>query len=139
MTIRWFRNKNSSIQSNPRAQAKSSERKRGKLRRYLLEMLEPTRSLRPVNALNEGAYAFERIEKTRLARVVRDSLLQTVTPEPLGIPAQLRKDLAEVKLRLPHIAELIHQLKNDEKLPFKRIPLTVGDARREIIEMMNFK
>ena len=40
MTIRWFRNKNSSIQSNPRANAKDSERKRGKLRRYLLETLE---------------------------------------------------------------------------------------------------
>ena len=45
MTIRWFRNKNSSIQSNPRANAKSSERKRGKLRRYLLEMLEPRQLL----------------------------------------------------------------------------------------------
>ena len=40
MTIRWFRNKTSSIQSNPRANAKNSERKRGILRRYLLETLE---------------------------------------------------------------------------------------------------
>ena len=45
MTIRWFRNKNSSIQSNQRANAKSSERKRGKLRSYLLEMLEPRQLL----------------------------------------------------------------------------------------------
>ena len=41
MTIRWFRNKNSSIQSNSRVNARSSERKRGELRRYLMEMLEP--------------------------------------------------------------------------------------------------
>ena len=46
MTIRWFRNKNSvqfntRAQAEARAQAKSSEQKRGKLRRFLLEMLEP--------------------------------------------------------------------------------------------------
>ena len=40
MTIRWLRNKTSSIQSNPRANARSSERKRGIFRRYLLETLE---------------------------------------------------------------------------------------------------
>ncbi len=45
MTIRWFRNKNSSIQSNQRANAKSNERKRGKLRSHLLEMLEPRQLL----------------------------------------------------------------------------------------------
>jgi cobalt/nickel transport system ATP-binding protein len=41
-------------------------------------------------------------------------------------------EMAAVKLRLPHIAELIHQLKNEDKLPFKKVPLTVGEARREI-------
>ena len=45
-------------------------------------------------------------------------------------------EMAEVKLRLPHIAELIHQLKHEEKLPFKKIPLTIGAARREIIAVM---
>jgi len=44
--------------------------------------------------------------------------------------------MAEVKLRLPHIAELIHQLKHGEQMPFRKIPLTIGEARREIIEMM---
>jgi cobalt/nickel transport system ATP-binding protein len=45
-------------------------------------------------------------------------------------------DMAEVKLRLPQIAELIHRLKHDDALPFGRIPLTIGEARREIVEMM---
>jgi cobalt/nickel transport system ATP-binding protein len=42
--------------------------------------------------------------------------------------------MADVKLRLPHIAELIYRLKHEDKLPFDRIPLTIGEARREILE-----
>ena len=45
-------------------------------------------------------------------------------------------ELANVKLRLPHIAELIYKLKHEEGLPFGRIPLTIGEARREIVETM---
>jgi cobalt/nickel transport system ATP-binding protein len=45
-------------------------------------------------------------------------------------------ELESVKLRLPHIAELIYRLKHEEKLPFSRIPLTIGEARREIVETM---
>lgn len=45
-------------------------------------------------------------------------------------------ELAQVKLRLPHIAELIYKLKHEEKLSFGRIPLTIGEARREIVEAM---
>jgi len=45
-------------------------------------------------------------------------------------------DMAQVKLRLPHIAELIYRLKNDDGIAFGKIPLTVGEARREIINTM---
>jgi cobalt/nickel transport system ATP-binding protein len=45
-------------------------------------------------------------------------------------------DMEQVKLRLPHIAELIHKLKHEDNLPFERVPLTIGEARREIVEMM---
>lgn len=45
-------------------------------------------------------------------------------------------EMEEVKLRLPHIAELIYQLKHEEQLPFRRLPLTIGEARRELVEMM---
>jgi cobalt/nickel transport system ATP-binding protein len=69
----------------------------------------------------------------RLHILSRGRVVRGGTPEEVfTAPAEM----AEVKLRLPHIAELIHQLKHDENLPFKRIPLTVGDARREILEMM---
>jgi len=46
------------------------------------------------------------------------------------------EDMAQVKLRLPHIAELIYRLKHEDGVPFEKIPLTVGEARREIIETM---
>ncbi|QWV93072.1 ATP-binding cassette domain-containing protein [Geomonas oryzisoli] len=49
------------------------------------------------------------------------------------------EELANVKLRLPHIAELIYQLKHEEGLPFTRLPLTIGEARREMVEAMSRK
>jgi cobalt/nickel transport system ATP-binding protein len=46
------------------------------------------------------------------------------------------EDMANIKLRLPHIAELIYKLKHEDKMNFDRIPLTVGEARREIIKSL---
>jgi cobalt/nickel transport system ATP-binding protein len=45
-------------------------------------------------------------------------------------------EMENIKLRLPHIAELIYRLKHEDDVPFDRIPLTIGEARREIVEMM---
>ena len=71
----------------------------------------------------------DRLHILSKGRVVRSGSPEEVFTAPT--------EMAAVKLRLPHIAELIHQLKNGEKLPFKRVPLTVGDARRAIVEMVN--
>jgi cobalt/nickel transport system ATP-binding protein len=68
---------------------------------------------------------------SRLHILSRGKLARSGTPEEVF---SNRDDLAGVKLRLPYIAELIHQLKNGDNLPFRRIPLTVGEARREILE-----
>jgi len=46
------------------------------------------------------------------------------------------EDMAQVKLRLPQIAELIYRLQHEDKIPFERIPLTIGEARREILKTM---
>jgi cobalt/nickel transport system ATP-binding protein len=46
------------------------------------------------------------------------------------------EDMANIKLRLPHIAELIYKLKHEDNLDFKRIPLTIGEARREILKSL---
>ncbi len=42
-------------------------------------------------------------------------------------------DLSGVKLKLPQVAELIYRLKHEDRLPFGKIPLTVGEARREVL------
>jgi cobalt/nickel transport system ATP-binding protein len=44
-------------------------------------------------------------------------------------------EMASVKLRLPHIAELIHHLKHEDRMEFGKIPLTIGEARREILKL----
>ncbi|MBI5740048.1 MAG: ATP-binding cassette domain-containing protein [Nitrospirae bacterium] len=44
------------------------------------------------------------------------------------------EDMANIKLRLPHIAELLYKLKHEDKMNFDRIPLTIGEARREILK-----
>jgi cobalt/nickel transport system ATP-binding protein len=67
----------------------------------------------------------------RLHILSRGRLVRSGTPEEVF---SSRDDLAGVKLRLPYIAELIHQLKTGDNLPFRRIPLTVGEARRDILE-----
>src|SRR5688572_436949 len=66
----------------------------------LLELLEPARSTRAINPLFKGAYAFERVENTRLAWYARDFLLRPRPPVPEGVPRELQKDLELVKLRL---------------------------------------
>lgn len=49
------------------------------------------------------------------------------------------EDMTNVKLRLPHIAELIYKLKHEDKLNFERIPLTIGEARREILKTYTYR
>lgn len=69
----------------------------------------------------------------RLHILSRGRIVRGGTPEEVfTAPAEMEN----VKLRLPHIAELIHRLKHEDGLPFGRVPLTIGEARREIVEMV---
>jgi cobalt/nickel transport system ATP-binding protein len=45
-------------------------------------------------------------------------------------------EMEEMRLRLPQIAELIYRLKHEDRLPFEKIPLTIGEAREEIIRLV---
>ena len=72
----------------------------------------------------------------RLHVLSRGRLVRGGTPEEVFTAPE---ELANVKLRLPHIAELIYKLKHEEGLPFGRVPLTIGEARREIVEAMERK
>ena len=66
----------------------------------LLEMLDRSRSDRPVNPLFRGAEAFTRIENTRLAWYARNFLVASVPPEPRAVPTWLQKDLEILRTRL---------------------------------------
>lgn len=61
-------------------------------------------------------------------RIVRGGLPEEVFTAP--------EDMAQLKLRMPQIAELIYRLKHEDNLPFEKIPLTIGEARRELIEIV---
>jgi cobalt/nickel transport system ATP-binding protein len=61
-------------------------------------------------------------------RVVREGSPEDVFTTP--------DEMEEMKLRLPQIAELIYRLKHDDRLPFDKIPLTIGEAREEIIRLV---
>lgn len=60
-------------------------------------------------------------------RIIRGGIPEDVFTAP--------EDMANAKLRLPQIAELIYRLKHEDSLPFKKIPLTIGEARREILKL----
>jgi spermidine synthase len=66
----------------------------------LLELIDGARSRRAVNPLFRGAYAFARVEHTRLAWYARNFLLSARAPQPEAVSTQLQKDLELVKLRL---------------------------------------
>jgi len=54
-----------------------------------------------------------------------------------GIPEDVftaPEDMSNIKLRLPQIAELIYKLRHEDNIPFEKIPLTIGEARREIVK-----
>ena len=72
----------------------------------------------------------------RLHILSRGRIVRSGAPEKVfTAPAEMEN----IKLRLPHIAELIYRLKHEDDVPFDRIPLTIGEARREIVEMVRNK
>jgi cobalt/nickel transport system ATP-binding protein len=70
----------------------------------------------------------------RLYILSRGSIIRGGTPEKVFTAPE---EMAEVKLRLPQIAELIYRLKHEDKMPFGKTPLTIGEARREIMRVMD--
>jgi cobalt/nickel transport system ATP-binding protein len=68
----------------------------------------------------------------RLYILSKGRIVRGGTPEDVFTAPE---DMNQVKLRMPHIAELIYRLKHEDNIPFKKIPLTIGEARRELIEV----
>jgi cobalt/nickel transport system ATP-binding protein len=67
----------------------------------------------------------------RLYILSKGSIVRGGVPEEVFTAPQ---EMSEVKLRLPQIAELMYRLKHEDRLPFEKMPLTIGEARREILK-----
>jgi cobalt/nickel transport system ATP-binding protein len=70
----------------------------------------------------------------RLYILSKGRMVRSGTPEQVFTAPE---EMTRVKLRLPQIAELIYKLKNEDHLPFERIPLTIGEARREMLKLFS--
>ncbi len=68
----------------------------------------------------------------RLYILSKGKIVKGGTPESVFTAPE---EMTQVRLRLPHIAELIYRLKHEDHLPFEKIPLTIGEARREMVEL----
>jgi len=69
----------------------------------------------------------------RLYILSKGRVLRSGTPEEVFTAP---RDMEHAKLRLPHVAELIYRLKHEDKVPVHRVPLTIGEARREILRLL---
>lgn len=65
----------------------------------------------------------------RLYIISKGTFIRQGTPQEVFTAPD---DMENVKLRLPYISELIYRLKHEDNIPFQKIPLTIGEARREI-------
>ena len=72
----------------------------------------------------------------RLFILSKGRVLRSGTPEEVFTAP---RDMEQAKLRLPHVAEMIYRLKHEDKIAFEKIPLTIGEARREILRLFEEK
>ncbi|MBI4745609.1 MAG: ATP-binding cassette domain-containing protein [Deltaproteobacteria bacterium] len=69
----------------------------------------------------------------RIYILSRGKVLREGTPEKIFSDQEMIRD---AKLRLPMIAELIELMKREDGIHFDRTPLTIGEARRELVKMI---
>ena len=67
----------------------------------------------------------------RLHILDRGRVVLSGTPEKVFTAPEA---LAAVRLRLPHVAELFHLARHEDRLPFPALPLTIGQARQLLAE-----
>ncbi len=72
----------------------------------------------------------------RIYILSRGKVLREGTPEKVFSDPDMIRD---AKLRLPMIAELIELMKREDGIHFDRIPLTIGEARRELVKMITLR
>ncbi|MDH4163229.1 MAG: ATP-binding cassette domain-containing protein [Nitrospirota bacterium] len=70
---------------------------------------------------------------SRLFILSKGKIARSGTPEEVFTAPETMQN---VKLRLPQMAELIYRLKHEDGVGFERVPLTIGEARREILRTL---
>lgn len=70
----------------------------------------------------------------RVAIMDRGKIVQEGTPESVFTDTA---KLEDVMLELPQIAQLMEILRNKDKLPINSLPLTIGQARQELVNLIN--
>ncbi len=74
------------------------------------------------------------VHMDRVAIMDKGIVVQEGTPEKIFTGS---KKLGSLKLELPQIAQLMEELRNNEKLPINLLPLTIGQARQELAHLFN--
>jgi cobalt/nickel transport system ATP-binding protein len=69
----------------------------------------------------------------RLYILSKGQIVRSGTPEDVFTGPG---DMENVRLRLPQVAEMIYRLKHEDNVPVEKIPLTIGEARREILRLL---
>ena len=69
----------------------------------------------------------------RVAIMSKGRLIGEETPEEVFANVDMVRN---AELRLPRIAHLIEILKKEDRLNFSDIPLTIGEARRELLRFV---
>ncbi len=64
----------------------------------------------------------------------KGKIIKEGTPEKVFTDSGMLED---VKLELPQIAQLMEVLRNKDKFPINELPLTIEEARRELINLIN--
>lgn len=73
---------------------------------------------------------------SRIYILSKGKVLREGTPEKVFSDPEMIRD---AKLRLPMIAELIDLMKREDGIHFERTPLTIGEARRELVKMITLR
>ncbi len=71
---------------------------------------------------------------SRVAIMDKGKVVKEGTPEEVFTDTRMLED---VKLELPQIAQLMEVLRNRDKLPINELPLTIEEARRELINFIS--
>jgi energy-coupling factor transporter ATPase len=71
---------------------------------------------------------------SRVAIMDKGKIVKEGTPEEVFTDTKMLED---VKLELPQIAQLMEVLRNRDKLPINELPLTIEEARRELINLIS--